>query len=823
MTISIVLFSFLTIGLVGTYAVKSMVQKFISMVQLRNEEFEETLGRNSDQSKNRFVAFFEEATRLKGESLIKKDSLLLRNPFLDNSFSLVRDALQNSFDFDPSILSASFIVVEDDSIKAWQHIDREHPAGLGIPITYDRKLGAWRSLAKGQAVVVKDPQVQDIVQLNEATIRKIEVTLSDAKGSRVVPAYEATIPIFDGDLKDIAAARKKGEIIAYLRYVISIEQLTLAIATEEKALAVLKSTQMRSSANALSKTLRSVQYQLSRTTTILLLTAIVVIIIGILVSMYLSHVLSEPLNTLSRAADLIAKGDYSRSVSLTSDDEIGHLGRSFDSMRLQVKNFTERLQDLVDERTAKLKMALKTVTEQSQKIREIMSHIDQGILTVDADLNIESEYSQHLTSLYRHIPGSLAGMPMEKLIFPGSSIKSDAQHTIREILLCAIGMDSINWEVNSGNLPRRIQYQDGESSRTFEFQWSPILDGDTMGRLLITVRDLTHELEMEAKLKLATESTNKLSQTIGVMLSTRQQSAVLMLKDAHRRLEEVETFLKNPVNFKQAYIHLHTMKGAARAVGFKEIAQLIHESEFFLHHQAQTSHYDAAGFEAAVHAIRSELDYTRDVATRILNLDLGEGPQHAQNLLVLLADEFREAERLCQLHNMNVGEIIVEDQLFTWDAVLLSDFIQAARLAITNSLDHGYFHPMEKGLIPPDEKVMLAISILRSDEFVQFIFRDQGYGFDREALRILAKEKGIEFDPTSHDIKDLLLEKLSTARSVSQLSGHGTGLSAIQNFASKWQGDIQFTDNRPRGTCITITLPISAVTGGGSVPDRNAS
>jgi two-component system chemotaxis sensor kinase CheA len=61
---------------------------------------------------------------------------------------------------------------------------------------------------------------------------------------------------------------------------------------------------------------------------------------------------------------------------------------------------------------------------------------------------------------------------------------------------------------------------------------------------------------------------------------------------------------------------------------------------------------------------------------------------------------------------------------------------------------------------------------------------------------------------SDHDyLKVLLREGLSTVQEVTQLSGRGAGLSAIQSFAREWGGTITLMDNDPRGSRIVVTLP----------------
>jgi signal transduction histidine kinase len=83
--------------------------------------------------------------------------------------------------------------------------------------------------------------------------------------------------------------------------------------------------------------------------------------VGLLFSLGAARSLLQPLGRLSEAADRIARGEIDRALPDLGADEIGQLGRSFESMRLalqrsfgEVREANERLEGRVHERTREL-------------------------------------------------------------------------------------------------------------------------------------------------------------------------------------------------------------------------------------------------------------------------------------------------------------------------------------------------------------------------------------------------------------------------------------------------------------------------------------
>jgi signal transduction histidine kinase len=79
--------------------------------------------------------------------------------------------------------------------------------------------------------------------------------------------------------------------------------------------------------------------------------------IGLAVALVLSRRITKPLHSFTQAAAAIAEGDYSRLVKVDTDDELGSLARAFNSMVIQVRDSRNKLEQKVQERTAKLEAA----------------------------------------------------------------------------------------------------------------------------------------------------------------------------------------------------------------------------------------------------------------------------------------------------------------------------------------------------------------------------------------------------------------------------------------------------------------------------------
>ncbi len=76
-----------------------------------------------------------------------------------------------------------------------------------------------------------------------------------------------------------------------------------------------------------------------------------------LLAIYLSRLLTVPIQELADTARRIGEGNLSVKVPVLTRDEIGHLARAFDEMRRQLKDLYENLEKKVNERTEELRKA----------------------------------------------------------------------------------------------------------------------------------------------------------------------------------------------------------------------------------------------------------------------------------------------------------------------------------------------------------------------------------------------------------------------------------------------------------------------------------
>ena len=135
---------------------------------------------------------------------------------------------------------------------------------------------------------------------------------------------------------------------------------------------------------------------------------------------------------------------------------------------------------------------------------------------------------------------------------------------------------------------------------------------------------------------------------------------------------------------------------------------------------------------------------------------------------------------------------------------------------LRNAVDHGLEDPAARLRAGKPEAGRIEIEARRERDMILIAVRDDGAGIDLDAVRRRAVEAGL----LPHDVAvDLPPEQLaglifhaglSTAASVSEVSGRGVGMDAVRVTTESLGGTVEVRTTRGSGTTLTLSLPITA-------------
>jgi PAS domain S-box-containing protein len=117
---------------------------------------------------------------------------------------------------------------------------------------------------------------------------------------------------------------------------------------------------------------------------------------GVLAVYVLSGRITRPLNTLASAAEGIARGDYTRRVTVESADEVGRLATIFNAMADRVAQSRDTLEARVVERTRQLEVANTALSESETKLRKTTAFLDSIVENLPAVLFVKDREGRYV-------------------------------------------------------------------------------------------------------------------------------------------------------------------------------------------------------------------------------------------------------------------------------------------------------------------------------------------------------------------------------------------------------------------------------------------
>jgi GAF domain-containing protein/HPt (histidine-containing phosphotransfer) domain-containing protein len=511
----------------------------------------------------------------------------------------------------------------------------------------------------------------------------------------------------------------------------------------------------------------------------------------------------------------------------------------------------DRLEDKVAERTREL-------VDRNRDIAAMLNSMQQGIFTVGENMTIQPQYSAHLEHLLGRT--DIAGSDCLHVVFEGSNVGADALEAMRSALMFTLGESSVFAEVNSSHLVREFaRVNEHGEVRHFEVDWNPIIDeADIVQRVLVALRDVTvvkHLKETVAK------SAREL-EMLGHILDAGLEPFQRFCASARALLTEVAAVIGGRAGISRdalelCFRNMHTIKGNARMLGLGHLVDTAHlaEEPYAELRLAAGVEPDARKLEPGIHAVLAAIDEYE----RVYQSKLGEAAHGASSGSTRAEQALRDIQRAIKDAQNGApapAQVLrsVERAIERAQAVPLSEVVkECARVlpslarelckapplvdceirgvlltpawtqVMRDVLSHVFRNALDHGLEPPEERELqgkpaqgrIRVRAERNESTILVRIADDGRGLRLGALR---DRTGI-LDATDDELASaVFVPGVSTATTVSGMSGRGVGMGAIRSFIEQHGGDVRLVfTGESRSDCrpfeLVIRLPEGAVAG----------
>ncbi|MBN1601367.1 MAG: HAMP domain-containing protein [Chitinispirillaceae bacterium] len=589
---------------------------------------------------------------------------------------------------------------------------------------------------------------------------------------------------------------------------------------------------------------------------ILLLLGTISLATGYILIKQIATKITRPIGSLVTSAQAIAGGNYNTAVTSDSNDEIGNLAEHFETMRATIKQYTDHLQDLIDEKM--------------QQVNDILNNIDQGLFTINLDGTVNKEYSARANEILK--VDDIASYNLNQLLRLDGNQKRAFDEWLK---LVKTRHASQRWKKLTKLAPvQELELlQNEENSQQYvAISYQKVFDkAGNLSKIMILAMDETEkrmkDLQMAAE---RFKHENEVKAILGIANTPPEEIVEFMddtkdrLFDLHKEVKvHMEGVIKQRTNHPDGpeyvvtkekidamYRHIHTIKGNAGSYGFELISAIAHKAEDMLEELRQPVKMrrgDSLGMiteylgkmDEAMEDIHQKIKLVfgkddeitvRIPENRILKIqDMCKGLESkvSDNVIKPLAIEcmmltwkplktltrkyLKIIQRAIRKQNKNVEFEVVNDAvLYPADELCAID--DAILHLMRNAVDHGIEEPevreeMGKGI----GRIKLEYS--KNDRQKVILISDDGRGIDTEKLVEKSIQKGIikteDLQSMTEQDKLMLMfhAGISTADAITDTSGRGVGMNVVKEKIEGLGGKIEINTRLGKGTTFTIILP----------------
>lgn len=140
--------------------------------------------------------------------------------------------------------------------------------------------------------------------------------------------------------------------------------------------------------------LEDIENKIFTSTLLTLLLGVVIMIVAYIISTIVSKSIVKPILELEKSSKELSKGNYNVNTEIMTNDEVGKLAETFNSMTKRIKEYSEHLEEMVEKRTEELNTANEELLSKNNimlKELEMAKRVQENILPTDKDISISEE------------------------------------------------------------------------------------------------------------------------------------------------------------------------------------------------------------------------------------------------------------------------------------------------------------------------------------------------------------------------------------------------------------------------------------------------
>lgn len=465
--------------------------------------------------------------------------------------------------------------------------------------------------------------------------------------------------------------------------------------------------------------------------------------------------------------------------------------------------------------------------------REILQTVNSGLFLLDKNLNIGSQYSDELESLWGKkdfagqnmlsVLSDMVSNPVD-LETAGSFVRQLYNPRAKEKLI-----ESLNPLARS---PMNVTNQSGiKEIRYLDFKFNRVYQDGEIARVLVSVSDVTNAVLLEDKIAKEREQNDLQMEMLSFILNADVQLLTDFIESAKKRNNKINEVLKQPVQAQADFFNklrtifreVHGLKGDASSLslhGFVSIAEHLEDSLRDLQSRKTLNGEDFLTLAVSLEELFNLTQTIEDLNNRINNLTTDnngkssrQAVQRAANPEPVKGQLSKYVEELAQRNHKKVDFSCEGMDNQAVNLTIRSQLRELAVQLLRNAVVHGIETPEERIKQHKLDAGHIRLVLEDGDDFVRLTVQDDGAGINPELIRSKLVEKGeYSHDAAAKLDSRVLIQKIftpgfSTAADSGEDAGRGVGMDIISDRIRQMKGKVSLATRTGAYTRIILTVP----------------
>lgn len=567
----------------------------------------------------------------------------------------------------------------------------------------------------------------------------------------------------------------------------------------------------------------------------------------LIVSVFASRKLTFSLRQLYLGTTKIEQGDFNIKVSIKSNDEVGELGHSFNimaqkisSLLFELQEYNEKLEIMVEERTADLQKAL-------QMQKAMVDGLNQGLFIFDITTKALPVYSRPSETIFETIP---SGKYVDELL----NISEENKDSFRELCKNLILEELLDFNDLIEMAPH---YMENSQKRKIYINYTPIRNSENkVSGVVVIATDKTDEIEA---IKKAQHEREYVQMVIKIL--SDKSLFMKFVSDSFEEISKLKEIVRGKLSSKDKksilFRKAHTLKGTSATFHLDEIAETCHEMEDIiasLYGQYVDTDLPLApeieeNLVSKIEEVENEFNEILKNNQEVLKLESWEDHEpkveinfstvrdHYRMLLeqrshTQLTTNFfnlfysRPIKRLLNHYNDVIQQvararkkIIAPVKVFHNDIRIVEEnyfeLFESLIHIFRNIVDHGIESPEDRKRTGKTQEGNVKIEVTETTEdhtkFLEILISDDGKGIDpnsvKEKIRELGRWDEIATKSNEEIIQHIFDGGVTTKEEVTEISGRGVGMDVVKDEVEKLNGTVWVESQMGVGTSFKIRFP----------------